>query len=299
MAPTVRADRERLEWRGGPRSATFASCIPPPATAGSREPPIATPRTAPLADTAHTAPARPRKIISWNLLRTTGAQLDDIVRLIRREQPDLLLMQEATHHIEGLTARIGGSFARAPLPGRIHGLAMWSPTQWAHPPTVIALPAGTMFERVCQILDLGDFAVANAHLSHGQVLNRRQLRRIAKSLPAHAAVLGDYNLVGPCLLPGFREVGPRRPTHRMADILPLRLDRCLVRGLECRGTDVLPRERSDHHPIVVHLALAASTGKPRLRDRAGTALRRRRAAGRAGSARPDPSSSSASSSASA
>jgi hypothetical protein len=125
-----------------------------------------------------------------------------------------------------------------------------------------------MVERVCQVLDLGDYAVANAHLSHGQVLNRRQLRRIAKALPAHAAVLGDYNLVGPCLLPGFREVGPRRFTHRMADILPLRL----VRGLVCRGTDVLPRERSDHHPIVVHLALGTvPVRRPRIRLPGGKA----------------------------
>ena len=32
------------------------------------------------------------KLISWNLLRLTGASLDDIVRLVRREQPDLLLI---------------------------------------------------------------------------------------------------------------------------------------------------------------------------------------------------------------
>jgi endonuclease/exonuclease/phosphatase (EEP) superfamily protein YafD len=211
------------------------------------------------------AAAPSRKIISWNLLRITGASLDDIVSLIGREKPDLLLMQEATHHVEALPSRIGGSFARAPLPGRIHGLAMWSPAPWAHPPVVVPLPSGTMVERVCQVLDLGDFAVANAHLSHGQVLNRRQLRHIAKALPTHAAVLGDYNLVGPCLLPGFREVGPRRFTHRMADILPLRLDRCLVRGLVCRGSEVLPRERSDHHPIVVHLALGtAPVRRPRI-----------------------------------
>ena len=82
-------------------------------------------------------------------------------------------------------------------------------------------------------LDLGEFAVANVHLSHGQVLNRRQLRRIAEALPPRAAVLGDYNLVGPALLPGFRDVGPREPTHVAGDLVPLRIDRCLVRGLPC------------------------------------------------------------------
>ncbi len=42
------------------------------------------------------------KLISWNLLRLTGASLDDVVRLISREDPDLLLMQEATREIDGL-----------------------------------------------------------------------------------------------------------------------------------------------------------------------------------------------------
>ena len=58
-------------------------------------------------------------IISWNLLRTTGASIDDVIRLIRDEQPDLLLMQEATMEIDRLADRIGGHYARSPLPGRI------------------------------------------------------------------------------------------------------------------------------------------------------------------------------------
>jgi endonuclease/exonuclease/phosphatase (EEP) superfamily protein YafD len=196
-----------------------------------------------------------RRIVSWNLLRRTGASLDDVSRLIVLARPDLLLMQEATHEIEMLAARVGGCVSRAPLPGRIHGPAIWSPTDWRRPPRVVTLPAGTIVHRVCQILDLGDCAIANVHLSHGQLLNRRQLRCIADELPPHAAVLGDYNLVGPTLLPGFRDVGPRQPTHNMGDIVPVRLDRCLVRGMACHHTTVLPRGRSDHHPILVHLAV--------------------------------------------
>ena len=72
---------------------------------------------------------------------------------------------------------------------------------------------------------------------------------------AKVAVLGDFNLVGPALLPGFRDVGPRAPTHRMVDMLPIRLDRCLARGLECVETRVLPHLPSDHHPIRVRLRL--------------------------------------------
>ena len=192
-------------------------------------------------------------IVSWNLLRTVGASIDDVIRLIRAERPDLLLMQEATNEIDHLAERLGGHYARSPLPGRIHGVACWSPTPFHTLPSVHALQPGALIRRVCQVIDLGGFSVANVHLSHGQMLNRRQLRLIATFLPACGAVLGDFNLVGPALLPGFRDVGPRAPTHRMADMLPIRLDRCLARGLECVEARVLPHRPSDHHPIRVVL----------------------------------------------
>jgi endonuclease/exonuclease/phosphatase (EEP) superfamily protein YafD len=192
------------------------------------------------------------KIISWNLLRLRGASLDDVVGLARREQPDLLVMQEATREIDLLAHHLGGFYARIPLPGRIHGLAAWSPVHRPRP-RVLKLPAGAVVERVAQIVDLGSFSVANVHLSHGQVLNRRQLRHIALHLPHRAAVMGDFNLLGPALLPGFRDVGPRDPTHLCAELVPLRLDRCYVRGLACAGALALDRAASDHRPIMVRL----------------------------------------------
>ena len=198
------------------------------------------------------------KIVSWNLLRTVGASLDDVLRLIERQQPELLLMQEATREIDALPTRLGGHYWRAPLPGRIHGLGIWSPRSALHPPQVLKLQAGAMVDRVCQILQLPDFAVANVHLSHGQMLNRRQLARIAEALPAHAAVLGDFNLVGPTLMRGFRDVGPREKTHRSLDLVPLRLDRCMVRGMICHSASALHRHTSDHRPIVVHLERAVA-----------------------------------------
>lgn len=197
------------------------------------------------------------KIISWNLLRLKGASVQEVAALAKREHPDLLLMQEATVEMDALPRLLGGSYARVPLPGRIHGLAFWSPVLRARP-RVIRLPAGAVVDRVCQIVDLPEFSVANVHLSHGQVLNRRQLRHIAAHLPYRAAVLGDYNLVGPALLPGFRDVGPREPTHVCADIVPLRLDRCYVRGLTCGGCLALDRASSDHRPILVRLTAAAA-----------------------------------------
>ena len=212
------------------------------------------------------APARPREpatdalgcvIVSWNLLRTVGASLDDVARLIDEEQPDLLLMQEATVAIDRLQDRIGGHYARSPLPGRIHGVACWSPHPFRKAPTVHPLQPGTLIRRVCQVIDMGSFSVANVHLSHGQMLNRRQLRLIATLLPPTGAVLGDFNLLGPALLPGFRDVGPRGATHRMADMVPIRLDRCLARGLDCVEARVLPHLPSDHHPIRVVLRARA------------------------------------------
>lgn len=197
------------------------------------------------------------KIISWNLLRLTGASLDDIAHLIQREQPDLLLMQEATIGIDGLTRRVGGHYSRQPLPGRIHGLAAWSPLPFVSPPRILPLPAGALYQRVGQVIDFEGCAIANVHLSHGQLLNRRQLRCVAETLPPSAAVLGDYNLLGPALLPGFRDVGPRAPTHVAADVVPVRLDRCLVRGMVCLGAEALARATSDHRPIAVRLAVAA------------------------------------------
>ncbi|GLS43267.1 endonuclease/exonuclease/phosphatase (EEP) superfamily protein YafD [Methylobacterium brachythecii] len=234
-------------------------------------------------------PPGTRKIVSWNLLRRTGAAVDCIVALVEREKPDLVLMQEATEGIAAITERIGGHFARAPLPGRIHGPAIWSCAPWETPPEVVTLPAGIIVDRVCQILDLGEFGIANVHLSHGQMMNRRQLRRIEQHLPARAAVLGDYNIVGPALLPGFRDVGPRRPTHAMAGVAPLRLDRCLVRGLACHGHGVLPRGLSDHRPIVVHLAPATEDAPQnrRIRDMAAAVARLRREGGRAMRGRRD------------
>jgi endonuclease/exonuclease/phosphatase family metal-dependent hydrolase len=196
------------------------------------------------------------KIISWNLLRLVGAKLDDVAALVRRERPDLLLMQEATQHMDGLAGRAGGYYVRTPLPGRIHGLAAWSPKPFYVPPRVIPLPAGALYHRIGQLLDFGGFGIANVHLSHGQLLNRRQLRHVAEALPHRAAVLGDYNLLGPALLPGFRDVGPREPTHRAADLMPFRLDRCLVRGIACLHSEALARATSDHRPISVRLAVS-------------------------------------------
>ena len=55
------------------------------------------------------------------------------------------------------------------------------------------------------------------------------------------------------MVPGFQDVGHKAPTHKMVDILPIRLDRCLVKGMECVEARVLPIFTSDHRPIMVGL----------------------------------------------
>lgn len=221
------------------------------------------------------------KIVSWNLLRLTGAAVEDVAALVRREQPDLLLMQEATAEMERLPTLLGGHFYREPLPGRIHGLACWSPHALL-PPETLPLPVsrmpGRVPPRIAQIIRLGEVTVANVHLSHGQLLNRWQLLRLIRALDGPAAIIGDYNAIGPTVLPGFRDVGPREPTHRARNVLPFRLDRCLVRGLYCAQSRALDRGPSDHRPIALELAalpalaaIEAERGfiRPRRRARAG------------------------------
>ncbi len=149
-----------------------------------------------------------------------------------------------------LPALVGGCFFCEPLEGRIYGLAVWSP----HPllrPYALRLPVSQVPGRV--IVQLGDVTFANVHLSHGQFLNRWQLMHIANALDGPAAIVGDYNAIGPIKLAGFKDVGPRQSTHSPNDIISFRLDRCMVRGLRCSYARVLARGSSDHHPILLKL----------------------------------------------
>jgi len=209
------------------------------------------------------------KVISWNLLRLDqgGATVKDIAALIEEQKPDLVLLQEAFPAVAKLPDMVGGTLFHEPMPLRLYGLAAWSPHD-VTPRKAMTLPAsrmpGRLPPRIAQLLHVGEITFANVHLSHGQWLNRWQLMRLAATLHGPAAVIGDYNAVGPTMLPGFRDIGPRGRTHMCGTMIPLRLDRCLARGVRCLQGSILDRGSSDHHPILLklqadhHASLAAA-----------------------------------------
>lgn len=196
--------------------------------------------------------SKPIKVISWNLWHRGGALLGDLVDLIEAERPDLLLLQEAKQPLDALSHFVGGYFHWQALQQRVYGLAFWSPHDLYHAHS-IPLPVSPLPLRVpprlAQLLKFDGISFANVHLSHGQILNRRQLLTIAHATAGPTAIIGDCNAVGRIAMPEFDDVGPRDPTHK----LRTRLDRCLVRNLACAQARVLSRGPSDHHPIEVHL----------------------------------------------
>jgi endonuclease/exonuclease/phosphatase family metal-dependent hydrolase len=211
------------------------------------------------------------RVVSWNLLRRVGAGVDDVARLVKSHHPDLLLLQECTEDIVTLPSLVGGHFFRHPMQSRIYGLAAWSP----HPfpaSTEIRLPGsilpGRVPPRLAQLIAFRGITFANVHLSHGQFLNRFQLRHIIEQMEGPAAIIGDFNAVGPVGLQGFADIGPRRRTHRAGKIVNLRLDRCIARGLVCSASEVLAKGPSDHHPMVLDMAVSGAFHTPSLEDSA-------------------------------
>ncbi|HWX89935.1 MAG TPA: endonuclease/exonuclease/phosphatase family protein, partial [Rhizomicrobium sp.] len=182
------------------------------------------------------------RVVSWNLLRRVGAGVTDVCKLVKSHHPDLLLLQECTEDIVELPSLVGGHFFRHPMQSRIYGLAAWSPHPFPQS-TAIRLPysilPGRVPPRLAQIIDFHGIKIANVHLSHGQFLNRFQLRHIMEQLEGPAAIIGDFNAVGPVGFQGFSDIGPRMRTHRAGNIIALRLDRCIARGLICSASEVL------------------------------------------------------------
>ena len=198
------------------------------------------------------------RVLSWNLLRRVGAGVEDVAKLVKSHHPDLLLLQECTEEIVSLPNLVGGHFFRHPMQSRVYGLAAWSPYPFPQS-TAIRLPysilPGRVPPRLAQIIAFHGITIANVHLSHGQFLNRFQLRHIMEQMNGPAAIIGDFNAVGPVGFQGFSDIGPRRRTHRAGNIIALQLDRCIARGLVCSASEVLDRGPSDHHPMVLDMKI--------------------------------------------
>jgi endonuclease/exonuclease/phosphatase family metal-dependent hydrolase len=181
----------------------------------------------------------------------------------------LLLLQECTEEIITLPSLVGGHFFRHPMQSRIYGLAAWSPHPFPES-KAIRLPysilPGRVPPRLAQIVSFQGITIANVHLSHGQFLNRFQLRHIMEQMEGPAAIIGDFNAVGPVGFQGFSDIGPRRHTHRAGNIIALRLDRCIARGLVCSASEVLDKGPSDHHPMVLDMQVDAAFHTATLED---------------------------------
>jgi len=209
------------------------------------------------------------------LLRRVGAGAEDVAKLVKSHHPDLLLLQECTEDISCLPSLVGGHFVRHPMQARIYGLAAWSPHPFPQS-TAIRLPysilPGRVPPRLAQIISFYGITIANVHLSHGQFLNRFQLRHIMEQMEGAAAIIGDFNAVGPVGFQGFSDIGPRKRTHRAGKIVALRLDRCIARGLVCSASEVLDKGPSDHHPMVLDMKVDTAFHTPSLEDSALFAL---------------------------
>ena len=198
------------------------------------------------------------RLVSWNLLHTTGAAAEDVAAIIDTEQPDLVLMQEATTAIDNLPNILGGHLYHQQWPKKHHGLAVWA-AEGLEATHSLRLPRsslpGGLPRRISQLVKISGMTIANVHLSHGQVLNRAQLRKIATSVEGPLAIIGDYNALGPVVLKNFSDVGPRGATHQAQDLLPFRLDRCMVREIYCKNARSLDRGSSDHKPIAMTIGI--------------------------------------------
>ena len=201
------------------------------------------------------------RVVSWNLLRRVGACVEDIARLVKSHHPDLLFLQEATEEVTALPGLVGGHFFRHAMDRRIYGLAAWSPHPFPQT-TALRLPASVLPGRVPP--------------RHAQLVQFRrhqlcQCASVARPIPQSLAVAAYRQRAGgsrrhyrrfqrrrdrPCC-PAFAISG-----RAAAPIAPpissiCRLDRCLARDIARHGVQVLERGASDHHPIVLDLALTA------------------------------------------
>ena len=115
-------------------------------------------------------------------------------------------MQEAGSRLDALPARLGGHYERRQMGHRKHGPAERQLHAFDDVAT-IALPRATkvdlpfpvfrsIAERVALVVSVNNLSVANVHLDHGQIANRRQLRHLVAAQAGIDVVVGDFNAFG-------------------------------------------------------------------------------------------------------
>ena len=197
------------------------------------------------------------RVLSWNVLRRCGATPGEVAAWVHAEAVDLVLLQEADDTFRSLSALLGGEYQGRAFDGGPDGLGAWSraglqDVRWLD----LEMPDNgpkMRRKRRAMVITANGTKVANVHLSHGQMLARRQFAQAAGAIGEQGAVVGDYNMVGPVWVDGWMDAGPSTWTHLAKGLVPLRLDRCLVRGMQCDAPRALRRGSSDHRPIVFDL----------------------------------------------
>lgn len=199
------------------------------------------------------------KLVSWNVARAAGPQLDAVAALVRDYAPDILLLQEATEDSRRLAALLGGHVRfepTFPIPGGgSEGMALWSAAGLDAPERMPL--GGWPWPRVALWCRLGPLTVCNLHLSHLPWQRRRQLRTVVAALSHPLVLAGDFNRPGGCRLPGFRSVLPAGWSFRRGP-LRMRLDSALVSpDLAIDGARYLESALSDHRPMILQVGTKA------------------------------------------
>jgi endonuclease/exonuclease/phosphatase family metal-dependent hydrolase len=227
------------------------------------------------------------RLLTWNIHAGMGADrrydLDRIVALLRRHDPDIMALQEIDSRGRGnqppmavLAEAFGGHAAEArtiTAPDGHYGHALIS--RW--PFTSVALHDLSMRRREPRTAIEADIAtpagplhLAAVHLGLWPGERRVQgakLARMARSGAGPMVMLGDFN-----------EWSPKGPVRRMlASLLPGRtrirsfparypllvLDRIYCRPVDAlteSWTDTTARAASDHLPIIADIRLAPAAG---------------------------------------
>ncbi len=222
------------------------------------------------------------RVMSMNLL-FTNRDRDAVLRLIEREDPDVLLFQE--YHAgwdAALRAPLALRYPHActPLGGGMFGQGVYSKRPWVGQPEMLRLSSADYCPQIGVTFDLGEkqLAIWNVHTaspsSAGAIARQRgQFERLAElaTRPGPLVIMGDFNSTPGSWnadlmrARGFAEaheaVGEGRgatwPDKTLLRFLPgVRIDNAWGRGVEWSSSRVAgERTGSDHRAIIVEVGV--------------------------------------------